>query len=121
MVRHAGGRVAAPSALGRGPRQALDNLPGRGDVALHPQLLGLEAHREADELREVKDRKPPFDIAAGLVTYESSWADPFGAPLTNDSYVSMPYGPVLSATLDRINETFDLMHAGKSIRSVVTF
>jgi len=28
----------------------------------------------------------------------------FGAPFTNDSYVSMPYGPVLSATLDRINE-----------------
>lgn len=28
----------------------------------------------------------------------------FGAPLTYDSYVSMPYGPVLSATLDRINE-----------------
>jgi uncharacterized phage-associated protein len=28
----------------------------------------------------------------------------FGAPLTFDSYVSMPYGPVLSATLDRINE-----------------
>ena len=31
----------------------------------------------------MKDRKPPFDIAAGLVTYESSWADPFGTPLTN--------------------------------------
>ncbi|HEX8319245.1 Panacea domain-containing protein [Longimicrobium sp.] len=28
----------------------------------------------------------------------------FGAPLTSDSYVSMPYGPVLSATLNRINE-----------------
>jgi uncharacterized phage-associated protein len=28
----------------------------------------------------------------------------FGAPLTYDSYVSMPYGPVLSGTLDRINE-----------------
>jgi uncharacterized phage-associated protein len=28
----------------------------------------------------------------------------FGAPLTNDNYVSMPHGPVLSATLDRINE-----------------
>jgi uncharacterized phage-associated protein len=28
----------------------------------------------------------------------------FGAPLTYDSYVSMPHGPVLSATLDRINE-----------------
>lgn len=28
----------------------------------------------------------------------------FGAPLTYDAYVSMPYGPVLSATLDRINE-----------------
>lgn len=28
----------------------------------------------------------------------------FGAPFTYDSYVSMPHGPVLSATLDRINE-----------------
>lgn len=28
----------------------------------------------------------------------------FGAPLTYDAYVSMPYGPVLSATLDRMNE-----------------
>lgn len=28
----------------------------------------------------------------------------FGAPLTHDRYVSMPHGPVLSATLDRINE-----------------
>src|SRR4028118_844048 len=28
----------------------------------------------------------------------------FGAPLTYDNYVSMPHGPVLSATLDRINE-----------------
>jgi uncharacterized phage-associated protein len=28
----------------------------------------------------------------------------FGAPLTYDTYVSMPHGPVLSATLDRINE-----------------
>jgi uncharacterized phage-associated protein len=27
-----------------------------------------------------------------------------GTPLTYDSYVSMPHGPVLSATLDRINE-----------------
>lgn len=28
----------------------------------------------------------------------------FGAPLTHDACVSMPYGPVLSATLDRMNE-----------------
>jgi uncharacterized phage-associated protein len=28
----------------------------------------------------------------------------FGVPFTYDSYVSMPHGPVLSATLDRINE-----------------
>ena len=28
----------------------------------------------------------------------------FGVPLTWDSYVSMPHGPVLSATLDRINQ-----------------
>ena len=28
----------------------------------------------------------------------------FGWPLSNDVYVSMPYGPVVSATLDRINE-----------------
>jgi uncharacterized phage-associated protein len=28
----------------------------------------------------------------------------FGAPLTYDRYVSMPHGPVVSATLDRINE-----------------
>jgi uncharacterized phage-associated protein len=28
----------------------------------------------------------------------------FGAPLTYDAYVSMPHGPVLSGTLDRINE-----------------
>lgn len=28
----------------------------------------------------------------------------FGVPLTYDRYVSMPYGPVLSGTLDRINE-----------------
>ena len=27
-----------------------------------------------------------------------------GRPITNDSYVSMPHGPVLSATLDLINE-----------------
>jgi uncharacterized phage-associated protein len=27
-----------------------------------------------------------------------------GAPLTYDAYVSMPHGPVLSGTLDRINE-----------------
>jgi uncharacterized phage-associated protein len=28
----------------------------------------------------------------------------FGVPVTWDAYVSMPYGPVMSATLDRINE-----------------
>jgi uncharacterized phage-associated protein len=28
----------------------------------------------------------------------------FGRPVTYDSYVSMPHGPVLSSTLDRINE-----------------
>lgn len=28
----------------------------------------------------------------------------FGTPLTYDAYVSMPHGPVLSATLDRIND-----------------
>ena len=28
----------------------------------------------------------------------------FGAPLAYDRYVSMPHGPVMSATLDRINE-----------------
>lgn len=27
----------------------------------------------------------------------------FGAPVTYDAYVSMPHGPVMSATLDRIN------------------
>jgi uncharacterized phage-associated protein len=27
----------------------------------------------------------------------------FGRPITNDALVSMPYGPVVSATLDRIN------------------
>jgi uncharacterized phage-associated protein len=28
----------------------------------------------------------------------------FGRPVTGDSYVSMPHGPVLSSTLDRINQ-----------------
>lgn len=35
----------------------------------------------------------------------------FGAPLTYDRYVSMPHGPVLSATLDRINEQ-EIYHGG---------
>src|SRR3954447_17692892 len=32
----------------------LDPL-GRGDVLLHPELLGLEAERQADELGEMED------------------------------------------------------------------
>lgn len=39
-----------------------------------------------------------------------------GHPITNDSYVSMPHGPVLSATLDLINEGPD---AGSSWHQLI--
>ena len=31
----------------------------------------------------MKEPKKPFEIAAGIVVYSSSWAEPFGASLTN--------------------------------------
>jgi hypothetical protein len=33
--------------------------------------------------RVLSKPKPVFDITAGIVAYKSSWADPFGASLTN--------------------------------------
>lgn len=59
------------------------NIIYAGKKAASVRRLRRTVGRIVDARGEVKDRKPPFDIAAGLVTYESSWADPFGTPLTN--------------------------------------
>jgi len=64
-----------------GPHAGEHNL--RGKEGSERPAFTAHRRRIVDARGEVKDRKPPFDIAAGLVTYESSWADPFGTPLTN--------------------------------------
>lgn len=49
-------------------------------------------------------RMPHLKLIKLLYLAERESLTRFGVPLTWDACVSMPYGPVVSATLDRINE-----------------
>lgn len=59
------------------------NILYAGRKAASVRRLRRTTGRIVDARGEVKDVKPPFRIAAGIVAYKSSWADPFGASLTN--------------------------------------
>jgi len=66
----------------RGAAQLVEHAVARGppQIGRHrPRVFGREM-RETSKCVERKVKKP-FRITAGIVTYRSSWADPFGNPL----------------------------------------
>src|SRR3954451_879663 len=56
------GCAFAPGVSGLAVAEPLLDPLGRGDVLLHPELLGLEAERQADELGEMKDGKTEIAV-----------------------------------------------------------
>jgi uncharacterized phage-associated protein len=72
-------------------------MNARFDQAKTAQLAGALLHLRGGRMHYMKLIKLMYLVdRAALIRW--------GQPLTYDNYVSMPHGPVLSATLDLINE-----------------
>jgi uncharacterized phage-associated protein len=72
-------------------------MNARFDQAKTAQLAGALLHLRGGRMHYMKLIKLMYLVdRAALIKW--------GQPLTYDNYVSMPHGPVLSATLDLINE-----------------
>jgi uncharacterized phage-associated protein len=67
------------------------------DQAKTAQLAGALLHLRGGRMHYMKLIKLMYLVDREAII---RW----GRPITNDNYVSMPHGPVLSATLDLINE-----------------
>ena len=105
-------------------RQRRADAPGAGVL---PQGLGrIGDHRRGRRGAEIATR--PFQLVTGRVWKGTAFGGARGrtdVPKIVDWYMEgkIEIDPLITHTmpLERINDAFDLMHAGKSIRSVVLF
>ncbi len=92
-----------------------------------PPRLGRIDHHRRGAVRH-RDRHRPFQLVTGRVWRGSAFGGAWGrtdVPRIVDWYMDgkIAIDLLITHTMppDRINDAFDLMHNGKSIRSVVTF